>query len=83
MLCFEIYSTYPLDLRRICIFSDVARDRGSIAACKLCDLVPGECVGYDGKKIFEHFLQSCPLLATEFIVCIIKIPPYSPSEQVR
>jgi len=46
-----------------------------VIACQLGDLVHGERVGYGRKKILEHFFEPCSLLATELIICIIKITP--------
>ena len=53
----------------------VAKDRSSVVTCQLGDLVHGERIGYGRKKILEHFLESCTLLATELIIRIIKITP--------
>ena len=64
----NVHGVYVFSLR-------VPKDCSSVVTCQLCDLVHGERVGYGGKKIFEHFLEPCSLLAAELIVRIIKITP--------
>ena len=62
------------DSNSVYVFSlHVPKDCSSVVTCQLGDLVHGERIGYGRKKIFEHFLESCTLLATELIVRIIKI----------
>ena len=46
-----------------------------MVTCQLGNLVYGACVGDGRKKILEHFLEPCSLLATELIIRIIKITP--------
>ena len=68
VLAHNVHGVYVFSLH-------VPKDCSSVVACQFGDLVHCERVGYGRKKIFEHFLEPCSFLATEFIVRIIKITP--------
>ena len=68
VLAHNVHGVYVFSLH-------VPKDCSSVVTCQLGNLVHGERVGYGRKKIFEHFLEPCSLLAAELIMCIIKITP--------
>ena len=64
----HIHSVYVFSLH-------VPKDCFSVVPCQFCDLVHGERIGHGRKKIREHLFEPRSLLASELIICIIKITP--------